>query len=97
MISVFKICYDTYAQAQDDKLKEIELSWDDVGEEIKKVEKDIQATELAERLTRESMLNSPKNCNKEPYITHLDNLAKKLETLEEYKALLERNFPLEFN
>lgn len=95
--SVFKICYDTYAQSQDKKLKEIDLTWDDVGEEIKKLERDIQATEMAESLTRENMLNSPKNCNKEPYIDHLDHLAKKLETLKEYKRLLEKNFPVEFN
>jgi hypothetical protein len=95
--SVFKICYDTYAQAQDDKLKEIELSWDDVGKEIEKVERDIQATELAESLTRKNILSNPKDYNTEPYINHLEHLAKKLETLKEYRRLLEKNFPVEFN
>ena len=94
---VFKTCYDTYAHSQDEKLKKINLSWDNVGEKIKELERDIHATELADSIIRKNMVEDPENYNTEHYINHLDHLARELETLKEYKRLLEKNFPVEFN
>lgn len=53
---VFKTCYDTYAHSQEEKLKIIDLSWDDVGDKIKELERDIHATELADSIIRKNYL-----------------------------------------
>jgi hypothetical protein len=94
---VFQTCYDTYAHSQDEKLQKINLSWDEVKSKIEELEREIRATEHASNIIKENMKTDPENYNTKHYKEHLGILTKQIETLKEYKRLLKKNFPTEFN